>query len=232
MVSKTDESTGEFSIDGSGIYLKFPLPDERLFRNQATEDILQLFLRNLDSEFTVTELREITGHGGDTVQTAIRVLEAADLIRTRTEGRKKLISANHARFNKPSSPLLRIPQEEFRKPVGDILKRIEHSDIDVVGIILFGSVARGEADRASDIDIQVIVDHKLTEAKRELHDVRQEVENNTFDGERYEIQLLVESAESAENYGEKLQEIFTEGIELRSTDKLEEVKGVVFGGGQ
>jgi predicted nucleotidyltransferase len=231
MVKMTDESTEEFHIDGSGVYIRFPLPDERLFRNKATEDILRLFLKNLDSEFTVTELREITGHGGDTVQTAIEVLEAADLIQTRAEGRKKLISANTARFNAQYGTLA-IPQEEFRKPVRGFLKGTENLDIDIVGIILFGSVARGEADRASDIDIQVIVDHKLTEARRELHEVRQTIENKTYDGERYEIQLLVESVESAKNHGKKLQEIFMEGIELYATEKLDEVKEVVFHGEQ
>jgi predicted nucleotidyltransferase len=231
MVRMTDESTRDFYIDGSGVYIRFPLPDERLFRNKATEDILKLFLKNLDSEFTVTELREITGHGGDTVQTAIEVLEAADLIQTRTEGRKKLISANTARFNAQYGTLA-VPQEEFRKPVRGFLKGTENLDIDIVGIILFGSVARGEADRASDIDIQVIVDHKLTEARRELHEVRQVIENKTYDGERYEIQLLVESVESAKNHGKKLQEIFMEGIELYATEKLDEVKEVVFHGEQ
>ncbi|WP_336365383.1 MarR family transcriptional regulator [Halalkalicoccus salilacus] len=85
--------TGEVE-DGATIQISFPLPDERLFRNQATEDILLLLLRNPGQEFTVTQLRTITGHGGDTVTTALKVLEAADLIHTERERNKRLISAN------------------------------------------------------------------------------------------------------------------------------------------
>ena len=224
MVSEADES-------GSGVYIQFPLPDERLFRNRAMEDILLLFVRNPHRELTVTETRAITGHGGDTVQTAINVLEKAALINTRQEGRRKLISANRDRFHNPGDPLLSIPQEQFRTPVKEFLERAEENQGDnLVGVILFGSVARGEADRASDIDIQVIVENDLTKSRRGLQEIRTEVENTKFDGERYEIQLFVESVETAENYGEKLQEIFSEGIKLYTTDKLDEVQEVVFSG--
>ncbi len=224
MVSETDES-------GSGVYVQFPLPDERLFRNRAIEDILLLFVRNPHRELTVTELRTVTGHGGDTVQTALDVLEKVHLIETRQEGRKKLISANRDRFHNPDDPLLSIPQEQFRSPVKEFLKRIEQKQgDDLVGVVLFGSVARGEADRASDIDIQVIVENDLTKARREIHDVRQEIEEQKFDGERYELQVLVESTETAESYGEKLQEIFSEGIRLYTTEKLDEVQEAVFSG--
>jgi hypothetical protein len=72
----------------------------------------------------------------------------------------------------------------------------------------------------------------LTKSRRELHDVRQEIESRTFDGDRYELQLLVESVETAESYGEKLQEIFSEGITLYATDELDDVKEVIFDGGQ
>lgn len=223
MVSDTDES-------GSGVYIRFPLPEERLFRNQAIEDILLLFIRNPHQEFSVTELRSVTEHGGDTIDTAIHVLEAADLIQTRHDGRKKLISANRNRFHNPDDPLLSIPQEPFRSPVKAFLEKLGEVEIEIVGVILFGSVARGEADRASDIDLQVIVDHDLTEARRTLHEIRQEIENQTFDEERYELQLLVESVSSAQSYGEKLQEIFSEGITLYSTDKLDDIREVVFSG--
>jgi len=223
IVSDTDESE-------TGIYIQFPLPDERLFRNQAIEDILLLFVQNPHSKFTVTEIREITGHGGDTIQTALTVLENADLIQPSHEGRKKILSANRDRFYNPDNPLLSIAQEQFRDPDKAFLDRLEQTETSVVGVILFGSVARGEADRASDIDIQIVVDDDPVTARRELQSVRKQVEEQKFDGDRYEIQLLVESTESAKNYGEKLQEIFSEGITLYSTPRLDAVKETVFDG--
>lgn len=219
--------TGEVE-DGATIHISFPLPDERLFRNQATEDILLLLLRNPGQEFTVTQLRTITGHGGDTVTTALTVLEAADLIHTRRKGNKRLISANRDRIRNPADPIRRIPQPEFREPVQAFLEALDDSTIDPVGVVLFGSVASGDADRTSDIDIMVIVDPDVTTARRELTDVRQTVEQQQFDGDRYEFQLLVEAADSIENYGRKLHEIFSEGIVLQDSDRLQDLKQVVF----
>ncbi|MFT7985223.1 nucleotidyltransferase domain-containing protein, partial [Salmonella enterica] len=79
---------------------------------------------------------------------------------------------NHAAIKKPSDPILEIPQAEFRSPVRTFLelttKRLDES---LVGVILFGSVAKGVADRASDIDVQVLVSENLMEARRRVLDV-------------------------------------------------------------
>ncbi|MCL7416885.1 MAG: nucleotidyltransferase domain-containing protein, partial [Halalkalicoccus sp.] len=198
------------------------------FRNQATEDILTLLVRNLRQEFTVTQLRTITGHGGDTVTTALTVLEAADLIGTRREGNKRLISANRDRIQNPADPIARIPQSAFQHPVHAFLETMDDSPVDPVGIVLFGSVARGDADRASDIDLLVIVETDVMTARRELTEIRRTVEQQRFDGDRYAFQLMVEAADSVENYGPKLHEIFSEGIVLRDSERLQELNGVVF----
>ena len=214
--------------DGATIRISFPLPDERLFRNQAMEDILLLLVRNPGQAFTVTQLRTITGHGGDTVTTALTVLEAADLINTHRDGNKRLISANRDRIRNPADPITRIPQTAFRQPIQAFLKALDESDVTPIGVILFGSVARGDADRTSDIDLLIIVDSDVTAARRELTDVRQTVEQQRFDGDRYEFQLMVEAADSVENYGRKLHEIFSEGIVLQDSERLRKLKQVVF----
>lgn len=214
--------------DSATIRISFPLPDERLFRNQAMEDILLLLVRNPGQEFTVTQLRTITGHGGDTVTTALTVLEAADLINTHRDGNKRLISANRDRIRNPADPITRIPQTAFRQPIQVFLEALDESDVTPIGVILFGSVARGDADRTSDIDLLIIVDSDVTAARRELTDVRQTVEQQRFDGDRYEFQLMVEAADSVENYGRKLHEIFSEGIVLQDSERLRKLKQVVF----
>jgi predicted nucleotidyltransferase len=216
------------SDETSGVFLPLPLPEKQVFRYQAADDILELLYRNPHSKFTITQLRETTGHGGKSVDNAVKILENLNLITKTKQGRSSLIQIQQDRIQKPDDPLLRIPQKEFREPVKTLLEEIKQNEINTVGIILFGSVARGEADRASDIDIQVIVENNLLESRRTLQDLRQKIENKKFNGNRYEIQLLVESVESAENYGEKLQEIFSEGITLHSTDKLDEIKEAVF----
>jgi predicted nucleotidyltransferase len=216
------------SDETSGVFLPLPLPEKQVFRYQAADDILELLYRNPHTEFTITQLREITGHGGKSVDNAVKILENLNLITKTKQGRSSLIQIQQDRIQKPDDPLLQIPQKEFREPVKTLLEEIKQTNINTVGIILFGSVARGEADRASDIDIQIIVENNLLESRRTLQDRRQEVEDKKFNGNRYEVQLLVESVESAENYGEKLQEIFSEGITLYSTNKLDEIKEAVF----
>ena len=219
------------SDEKSGVFLSLPLPNQQVFRYQAADDILELLYRNPHREFTVTQLRETTGHGGKSVDNAIKILESLELIQQRREGRQSLIQINQARIRKPDDPLLEIPQQGFRKPVREFLEEArERQGENLVAVILFGSVARGEADRASDIDIQIIVEEDLLESRRDLQDVRQGIEEKKFGGNRYEVQLLVESVESAESYGEKLQEIFSEGIKLYSTEKFEDVREEVFSG--
>jgi len=219
------------SDDKSGVFLQLPLPDEQVFRYQAADDILELLYRNPHREFTVTQLRQTTDHGGKSVDNAIKILESLDLIQKRKQGRQSLIQINQHRIRKPDNPILEIPQEEFRSPIREFVEAAKDRQKDnLIGIILFGSVARGEADRASDIDIQAIVKDDPLEARRDLQDLRQGIENQKFDGNRYELQLLVESADSARNYGEKLQKIFREGIFLYSSEELEDIQEVIFSG--
>lgn len=219
------------SDERSGVFIPLPLPDERIFRYEAADDVLDLLYRNPHDEFSVTELRGTTGHGGKSVANAIRILDGLDLIRKERTGRRSLIRINQERLRKPDDPLFEIPQEQFRPPIKTFLDRVKRRhENNLVGVILFGSVARGEADRTSDVDIQVIVENELMKSRRELHAIRQEIENQTFDGERYELQLLVESVESAESYGEKLREIFLGGIFLYVTDELDDLKEVILHG--
>lgn len=221
------------SDEGGGVFVTLPLPDQRVFRYQAADDILELLYRHPHLEFTITELRRTTGHGGKSVDTAIQILDSLGLIEKRKDGRRSLITINQARIRKPEDPLLEVPQAEFRDPVDEFVEEATKKQAkNVVGIVLFGSVARGEADRTSDIDIQVIVEDDLVEARRELHDVRQDIQHRKFDGNRYNLQLLVESVDSARRYGEKLQEIFSEGIVLYSTTRFEDVREVIFHGEQ
>lgn len=213
----------------NGVFMPMPLPDDQIFRYRAADDVFGLLYRQPFRAFTVTQLRQTTGHGGKSVDNALTILDSLGLVKRTKDGRNSLVEIDRSRIRKPDDPVLEIPQAQFREPVRDFLdEATESQGSNLVGIVLFGSVARGEADRTSDIDVQVIVEADPVESRRTLHEVRQTVEGRRFDGERYEIQLLVESVDSAENYGEKLQEIFTEGIVLYRTDELDAVTGAVF----
>lgn len=214
----------------SGVFIPIPLSEDKIFRNQAMDDILELLYRNPHDEFGIRELRDITGHGGQTVDDAIEKFSKLRLIQTRREGNKKLVSINRKRIQKVNDPIMRIPQDEFRKPVKALLEELKEKRDNLVGVLIFGSVARGKADRASDIDVLVIVEDGLLNSRRQIQDIRQKIEEKRFEGNRYTFQVMVEAVETAKDYGEKLSEIFSEAIVIVETDKLQEVKrGILHG---
>lgn len=79
---------------------------------------------------------------------------------------------------------------------------------ELIGIVLFGSVTRGAADRQSDIDVLVVVDGDPTYGRRLCIQVARDIEGETFDGQRYEFEILVETPDSAVSHGSELAEIF------------------------
>lgn len=194
------------------------------------DDILELLYRNPHETFGVRELRDVTGHGAQTVDTALTLFIKVDLIETQRTGNKKLISINRDRVQKPDDPILEIPQEKFRTPVKAFLDELQDDVENLVGVLLFGSVARGGADRASDIDLFIVVEGELMAARRTIQDIRQTISERSFEENRYKFQVMVESLDSAGQHGEKLQTIFSEGITLYQTDPLENLRrGVLHG---
>ena len=214
----------------AGVLLPIPLAADRVFRNQAMDDMLTFLYRNPHQEFGVRELRDITGHGAQTVDDAIDVFTRLALIETRRAGNRKLISINRERIQKPADPIMEIPQEEFRTPIKTFRDTVREEQDNLVGLLVFGSVARGAADRASDIDLLVIVDEYLPASRRAIQDVRQRLSDTRFDGNRYEFQVMAESIDSATQYGEKLETIFSDGITIHDSDQLQELRGGILHG--
>jgi predicted nucleotidyltransferase len=87
----------------------------------------------------------------------VDVLESNDLIETFHKGNARRVHINRSLLHKPADPIRSIPQTEFQTPVRVAQPYIEDELENVLGIVLFGSVARGDADRRSDIDLWVLV---------------------------------------------------------------------------
>ena len=85
-------------------------------------------------------------------------------------------------------------------------------------------MARGEADRQSDIDCFVVVEGDRTAARRLVTDSVSELRDQRFDGDRFEFEQYVESVESANRRGEKLKDIFEEGITFYEAEGLQDVR--------
>lgn len=64
-----------------GVLVSIPLPADRVFRNRAMDGILALLYRNPHGEFGVRELRDVIGHGAQTVDTVVprSTVPAADV---------------------------------------------------------------------------------------------------------------------------------------------------------
>lgn len=210
----------------ASVQLPIPTPAPDLFKHKATNDVLGVLVDNPYEAFTIRELSRLTDHSTYSIKSAVDVLEANGLVVTEREGNRRPVSVNRSRLTKPDDPVLRVPQVEYHEPVRAALSRLRDELDDIQGILLFGSVARGQADRQSDIDLWVLVgeaggdQHRANEIARELGQKR-------FDGGRYEFQILVESRDSARGYGERLQEIFTEGITLHDSEALRSLKSEV-----
>lgn len=213
----------EGSLKQATVQLPVPAPNPDLFRHKATNDLLRLLLDNPYETFTLRKLSRLTGHTTYSVKSAVDVLEDNDLILAKTEGNRRPISINRTQVSKPNDPILQIPQPEFHEPVRVAVNRLQDELADVRGILVFGSVARGRADRQSDIDLWALVEGSRGEQHR-ANEVIKELEQHRFDGQRYEFQILVESAESAGGYIDRLTGIFVDAITLYESETLTHLK--------
>jgi predicted nucleotidyltransferase len=213
------------------VAFEYPFPEERVFRYQAMQDTLSVLVDQPYEEFAIGELAMIVDANQGTISKAVRLLAELGVVTMRREGRKQYVSVNRDRLDK-SDPVLAIPQSEFHKPVRAFIDRVREDVEELVGVVLFGSVARGEADRASDIDLLVVVRGEKTSARRAVQSIVQDLEGTTFDGNRYTFQPLVESVDSARRIGERLQEQFDDGLTLVESGELADLRREVYADGE
>jgi len=221
-------------MEQATVGLPIPAPDPDLFRHKATDDLLQLLFDNPYEQFTIRELGRLTDNAAQSVKRAVDVLESNGIVVVETEGNRRLVGINRTRVTKPDDPVLHIPQPEFHRPVRAALDRIRDELGEIHGVLVFGSVARGRADRRSDIDLWVLADgradqHRANELAKELSQKRfgsvgTAGKAGTGVGDRYEFQILVETPESARGHGDRLEEVFADAITLVDSDALREFK--------
>lgn len=228
MVNKTVQKRG--SAEGSYVRLPVPLGDSKAFRYGATADVLHILVDNPDRAFTNRELHRVTGSGLSGVNAAVETLEALGVITVDRSGRGNAVQIDSAMLVKADDPVTTIPQAEYHPPIRAILTGLEDRIAEDVGVVLFGSVARGTADRTSDIDLFVVVDANRMQAQREAHTLEETIADEQFDGERYEPHIIVEPSESAASH-DRIEEILAEGLTLRDSPALDAVKQEVFDGG-
>lgn len=220
---------------GISICVDVPSPGSgTVFRIEAADKILRLLADAHETEFTIPDLVDATDASRSTVWRAVELLESISAVRIRETPQRNYVSIHPERLQK-DDPIIAIEQPEFREPIREFVDRVADAfaatdDVEaVVGVIVFGSVARGEADRRSDIDLFVVVRGDRTTARRTVTEVVADLETERFEGERYEFEPYVETTESATRAGAKLREIFQEGITVYGSDRLQDLRSEVFG---
>ncbi|WP_181685287.1 hypothetical protein [Halorhabdus salina] len=93
---------------------------------------------------------------------------------------------------------------------------------------MFGTVARGRADRQSDRYLWVLADDRADQHR--ANELAKELGTERFDGDRYELQIFVETPESARGHAGRLEDVFTDPITLVDSETLRNRKTEVLRG--
>lgn len=215
---------------GSKITLDIPAQDTDLFKSQAVHEVLSFLSRYHTEEFSITELTDAVDYSQPSISRAVDILAANDLVTDYRDGNARLVQINPERLLHPDDPFLQIPQAEFHTPVRTAVDKLVESLDGTVGIVLYGSVARGDADRRSDIDLWVLVEENRMANQRTANRIRQDLESHEFDTGRYAYEIDVESLPAVPKYTDELRDILSDGLVVHDTEKFETVRGMIFHG--
>jgi predicted nucleotidyltransferase len=216
--------------NGATISLDIPAQDADIFKSQAVHDILSFLTRYHTDEFSITELTDAVDYSQPTITKAVDILVANDLVTDRRDGNARLVQINSGRLSRPDDPVLHIPQAEFHTPARTAVDKLVEQLDNVVGIILYGSVARGDADRRSDIDLWVLVEDDRMTNQRTANRVRQDLEDQEFETGRYAYEIDIESLPAVPNYTDELHDVLGDGLVVYDSEKFETVREMVFHG--
>jgi len=121
-------------------------------------------------------------------------------------------------------------KQSFTTTVRAAVDELRNELDEVLGIVLYGSVARGKADRRSDIDLWVLVEDDRMEKQRTANRVRQDLEDSEFDTGRYAYEIDVEALPAIPSYTEEIRIILSDGLVLYDTEKFDTVQQMIFHG--
>ncbi|RBI58639.1 nucleotidyltransferase [halophilic archaeon] len=220
-------STTDGEASAATIEVPVPANDPNLYRHTATDELLQFLIDRPFNEYTLRTLASIIGVTHRTVGKAVDVLEANELVVVQREGNKKLVQINRERVTVPDDPLLRIPQSEFHRPVQTALEDLQDELDDILGIVVYGSVARGEADRQSDIDLWILMRNHRGRNQRRATQVENNLAEQPINDERYDFHIVVESLDSVPAHTEDIAEIVVSGITLIETEEFAKFQSIM-----
>jgi predicted nucleotidyltransferase len=225
----TTDQTRPHDLPDTSIKIPIPAGDSDIYRYSATDDLLTFLINRPFEEYTIRSLASIVDVTHRSVGQAVTTLANNDMVTVRHEGNRKLVSINRARTSTPGDSVLRIPQSEFHKPVRRAVDELTTEIDGVLGILVYGSVARGEADRQSDVDLWVLVDERRSRSQQRATDLARNLANTEIDGDRYTFHVVVESPESIPAHTEDIADIVSAGIPVYQTEEFEQFRSLMEG---
>ena len=120
---------------------------------KARRGILSLLYGHADEEYYLRQIARTTGIGIGPVQRELRQLTDSGIIRRRVQGRQVYYQAN------PDSPIFKELKSLITKTAGvvDTLRNaLSLSAGQIELAFIFGSIATGNEDKSSDVDVMVI----------------------------------------------------------------------------
>lgn len=198
------------------MYIKIPLQNEateKIFRWSYARDLLMLLAKDPLEYFTVSDIiNRLDIRSRDSLTKLLEAMEDADIIKSTRMGRKRFISINRELVEIPKEPIFQIPQKEYQNVVKKILERIVKLS-DVEKVILFGAVARGTADRMSDLDI-LVIGKNVTKLQEKTSKVAYDCRTGKMFEERFEVNIRVISIEEVKRSRGFIKDALNEGIKL------------------
>ena len=86
-------------------------------------------------------------------------------------------------------------------------------------------MARGGADRRSDIDLWVLTSSGRAESQREANAIARDLEDRKFDGDRYAYDI--EAVQAIPAYTDDIREIVVSGIPVYKTSDFKTVENLL-----
>ncbi len=130
---------------------------EQLIGNKTTISLVRALLNHRRKIFTVRSLAETAQVSASEASLVVKQLEEAGVVKIQLVGRSFLVTLNEESFvlQRIIKPVI----DAERETIGELIKLLRRSfssQKSVISVYLFGSVARREEKKDSDIDILVV----------------------------------------------------------------------------
>jgi len=148
---------------------------EMLLGSRVKVKILRTLCRHRGKEFTVRELADFLNVSHTGVRKALNDLYKMNAIRIRVIGKSHTIAVNTESYAAGLvDKMFKMEEETLSELVKLIKKRL--SDPNIASALIFGSIARGEEEPLSDIDLFILTRDK-EKAEVAISELQREVSN-------------------------------------------------------